>query len=233
MSKKPQPNTAPKAPQEEPLNPASLPYRGPRILWPAIFVLNLLSSGLWWLGYWTKRLARWLWHHPWKVIRFFLNGFFRVATLLSVAYLVYDRAFESDATISSLASDPSDPFRLPFTVTNNSHLFYIREIAWQCGVVHIETEHRNTVDSSQAIYGTKEALPPGQTLNIDCNFFGPTSRIIRAPPEDKVTKASISIQLAYKIDIFGIYQWIRHPRALFTYYPGITYSQWIRGAFAR
>jgi hypothetical protein len=38
--------------------------------------------------------------------------------------------------------------------------------------------------------------------------------------------------LDYAIDTFG-FSWPRHPRALFTFFPGATSTQWVRGTFAQ
>jgi hypothetical protein len=231
MTKRHRPSEAPTKTQEASLGPAILPYPNQRLLWPLIFLLNLLSGLLWYFGYWLRWLAISAWTCRKIIFGKFLNGFFRLATLLSVAYLVFDRIYETDATISSLASDASDAFKLPFTMKNNSHLFKIQNISWRCGAVHVKTEWQNDVKIGGVLKGTKNILEPGQTLNIDCNVFGPTSHIANFPAADKVVQATIEIQMDYVVNIFG-YEWHRYPKTLFTYYDGATYSRWIRGDFA-
>jgi hypothetical protein len=44
----------------------------------------------------------------------FLTWLFRLFTLISVGYLVYDRFYETGALIQSPASDPKNPFLFPF-----------------------------------------------------------------------------------------------------------------------
>src|ERR1700737_1475190 len=120
---------SPEARPEMPSSPAKLQYQNHRkYLWPLIFVLNLASLGMWCLGYG----AIWTWHHRWRTAKWIGVLFWRSATLLSVGYLVYDRYYETDATLSVPASDPSFPFTFPFAITNNSHVFAIRNVAWSC-----------------------------------------------------------------------------------------------------
>jgi hypothetical protein len=64
----------------------------------------------------------------WRLIT--VNNAFRFLTLMSVGYLVYDRVFETDASVSVQASDPNDAFEFPFSINNNSHLFSISNIHW-------------------------------------------------------------------------------------------------------
>ena len=70
-------------------------------------------------------LSRRLWQRRLAIVKATWSGFFRLATLLSVGYLVYDRIYETSVAISSETADAGQPFRIPFTVTNNSHLFWI------------------------------------------------------------------------------------------------------------
>ena len=63
------------------------------------------------------------------------NWFFRSLTLLSVFYLVFDRIYETSATISAPAPDALKPFSFPFSVRNNSHFFWFAK--------HFLVMHRN------------------------------------------------------------------------------------------
>jgi hypothetical protein len=49
-------------------------------------------------------------------------------TVAGFGLVMYDLVFEACATISSPASDPREPFAFPFAVTNNSHVFTLRNI---------------------------------------------------------------------------------------------------------
>jgi hypothetical protein len=83
---------------------------------------------------------RWIWKNPWKSTKTFVNIFFRLATLVSVGYLVADRIYETNASISSPAPDPRNPLDSPFTITNNSHIFTIRNVEWYCYVHYLNTK---------------------------------------------------------------------------------------------
>src|ERR1700680_4131439 len=105
MAKKPAPNATPKEEQEGPLGAAILPRPKRRILWPVVFLINCGSRALLHLGWGIRQLPNWFWSYRWSIfrrswafIRHGINLFFRVATLVSVGYLVYDRIYEADAT---------------------------------------------------------------------------------------------------------------------------------------
>jgi hypothetical protein len=168
-----------------------------------------------------------------SVLRALLSAVFRIATLLSVAYLVYDRIYETSATILSPASDPQHPFLFPFSISNNSHIFPIRNVYWDCRYLSLKTDQIIS-QNNQQIQGTLSEMLAGQTLNISCNPIGPTSVMIHSPVEPKVNEAVVEIELQYDADILGVYQWHRHPPPTkFTWFPQATNPQWIRGQFAR
>jgi hypothetical protein len=194
-------------------------------------------AGLWLAWVWTAdRLfflpAAWAKRNRWKIGRWLWGGFWRFLAALSVGYLVFDRLYETSVSITSPVSDPENPFRLPFTIANNSHLFSIRNIKWQCQIVRIRTEHDIRIDLGRVFYGTQSMLLGGQVLNIDCNVYGPTSRVFQF--NDAVTEAQVRISLTYDVDIIFGLLWPRTPApTLFTYFPRAATSQWIRGDFAR
>ncbi len=169
----------------------------------------------------------------WMIARSLWNGFFRFATLLSVSYLVYDRFYEADATIAASASDPQFAFEYPFTITNNSHVFKIRDVHWKCEYIKISAENISMSDSS-SIAGSTNVILPGKVLNIDCSVIGPNSRIINIPQKPKITEAIIKIEVSYKADLFGLYAFDRKPEpALFRWFADASNPQWIKGEFAK
>lgn len=241
MAKRPPPNAALATRQERSLGPATLPYRGHKILWPAIFALNLVSYFLWHLGRLILWMAHSAWSHRWAILLACWNGlrvstrvFWRIVTLVGVVYLVYDRFFEADATLSAPASDPSFAFEFPFTITNNSHIFAIRNVAWNCHILRLRFGNNNTLQEGQFIQGTAAMIAPGQSLNIDCSVIGPKSRMIRTPEKPSISEATLEIALAYNADFFGIFSLHRRPPpALFTWFPDASNPQWIKGNFAK
>jgi len=227
--------------QERPLGPATLPYPGARILWPLVFLLNFLSRCFWFAGRYSQQAAVWTWAHRWNILcglwtglRHFANIFWRVLTLLSVGYLVYDRIYESDATISSPASDPNFAFEFPFTITNNSHVFAIRNVRWDCHALKIKYENNSSIENGQFIQGTAASIAAGQSLNIDCAVIGPKSRMIRTPDKPRAAEAVMEIALAYDADFFGLFSLHRQPApTLFTWFADASNPRWIKGNFAR
>lgn len=176
----------------------------------------------------------WIWKNRWRSTKTSINIFFRIATLLSIGYLVFDRIYETSVTISSPSSDPSDPLRIPFVVTNNSHVFPIRNIYWVCGSYYIINASGGSFTENRVIRDTETELSPGGILNIGCNIAGPSSHLFRMPMKfGPITKAKIFIQLEYDADIFG-FLWHRTPPKIdFTWFPGTASSQWIKGNFSQ
>lgn len=176
--------------------------------------------------------AAWAMRNPGRIARWVWSGLWRLAAVLGVGYLVFDRIYEISATVSSPASDPNDQFRLPFTITNNSHIFSIRHISWLCTTVTVDTDPPNTIANNKTSRGTESILAPGQAINFDCNVAGPTSHSIKIL-ENKIIGATLEISFSYDADLFG---WLWHrapPPTRFTWASNSTSSQWIRGKIAK
>lgn len=171
----------------------------------------------------------WIWKNPWKSTKTVVNIFFRIATLTSVGYLVFDRIYETSGIISSPSSDPQDPFLFPFAVDNNSHLFQLRNIAWNCIADRIETDKQQSLGPNMNIgFGTQSEIAAGHRTNVSCNVFGPSAPVMHTPGA-KVTKAEIRIELTYDVDIFG-HLWHRSPSPIkFTWFPQASNPQWVKG----
>ncbi len=175
MSKRPPPSIRPTENRRTPLGPTILPYRGVRIFWPAIFVLNLISRGLWYFGYGSCFCAIFVWHHR----RALSTGFWRAIALASLFFLIFDRVYETSATVSSVASDPKTPFYFPFAITNNSHLLTLRNIEWTCHVINVTFNVPSTIqNNSIGAKGIKNELASGEILNIPCRFMKTDLRVV-------------------------------------------------------
>jgi hypothetical protein len=148
---------------------------------------------------------------------------FRLLTLISFGYLIYDRIFETSATISSVASDPNNPFYFPFSITNNSHIFTLRDIQWTCAVVSAKTNNITLTNVSFGFTDHASEILPGDVLNISCK-----RAIVGLPP---VTQLVMSIDVVYDTKLLGIYSLTRCPKTLFTWTADASNPQWIRGPF--
>jgi hypothetical protein len=177
----------------------------------------------------------WIWRHPWKSAHSLWGVSFRVATLLSVSYLVYDRIYEADVTISAAASDPNFPFSFPFTITNNSHIFAIKNVTWNCRPIIIKWGNGNVLsEGNMIIRGVTSVIDAGKNLNIDCSIIGPNSRFMHTSGPVKIDAATLAIEVSYKADFFSVFSMTRHPTpSLFTWFANATNPQWIKGDFAR
>lgn len=228
MAKRPPQDEGPTERQKTPSSPPILQRIG-RACRRLLSRAAILGATLWRYIVGTAAwVAAWAWRHRWD----FWSGLFRFATLLSVGYLVYDRIYEADATLSISGSDPAFAFEFPFTITNNSHIFTIRNVKWMCE--HLKTKAIGVNASDNKLRtGTVSSIKPGQALNFDCSVFGPRSNFIRTP-RVKIDEAVIRITLAYDADLFGWYTLARKPEpTTFTWWGTSSNPQWVRGDFAR
>jgi len=177
----------------------------------------------------VRALAGWLTHWVWFDKSQLVAWLFRLFTVLSVFYLVYDRIYDTSLTASIVASDPNDAFKYPFSINNTSRIFSISNIQWNCILISIKSE-RLSMDRSLIGFGTKLSIPPGQNLNIGCNPYS----IMHFEGSPKITTAVIQILLLYDVDILRIIHWHRVPApTLFTWFGDASNPQWVRGDYAR
>jgi hypothetical protein len=168
--------------------------------------------------------TRWIWYHPFQ-------AFLDIGTFLGILFLAYDTYFQTEATISSVASDPKNPFYFPFSVINNSHIFPIRDVKWECRIDYvINDKHNSVMDSGVAGSGLQAEIPPNGILNIDCGGFN-------IPPP--ITEARIFIELSYNTSVWGrtsLFGWQfggKHPPTEFNWYGDAANPQWIKGKSLR
>jgi hypothetical protein len=153
-----------------------------------------------------------------------VNWIFRLLSLLGVFYLVYDRIYETGATISSAGSDPKNPLYFPFSISNNSHIFTLRHIDWKCQFVKAELLGFTPNNVGFGFGGTANEIAPGDILNGSCR------RAIGGMQAQ--SNISMYVDVQYDTNILG-YTLYRHPRMLFTWAPDSTNPQWIRGEIAK
>lgn len=145
---------------------------------------------------------------------------FRCFTLLSVGYLVWDRVFETEVTISSPASDPHDPFKFPFSLSNNSHIFTIRNLDWSCQVVHMNVGAITFDNVSAGNSDHSTEIPPGRTLVVPCKS------LYKGPPP---TNLSLQINVLYDVRVFGIIPYLRCRSEIFRWHDEASNPTWIKG----
>jgi hypothetical protein len=225
MAKGPRRHTSQARRRETPSTPASPPRLV--LAWRRVAFLAAILYGRFLQI--CSCLTSWAWGQRWNI----WSGVFRVATLLSVSYLVYDRIYEADATISAPASDPAFPFTYPFTIMNNSHIFAIRDVTWDCRNLRV-VANGVRITGVQEVRGTSNIVQAGKSLNIDCAPIGPTSRFFRTRDKPTVSVAVLEIEISYSAVFLGVYTFHRHPPpTLFTWFADATNPQWIKGDFAK
>lgn len=211
----------------EPSPRPKLPYSKRKAWWPAIFLLNLLLLACWL----AARFAFLIWHNRRSIAEQSFVWLWRIPTLLGVAWLVYDRVYETDATLSVAASDPKWAFEFPFVITNASHIFAIRNVQWACRFVRVTTEKNSGIGNLAFAHGSKSVIEAGQVLNIDC-----MSGIAFAEGQGKpiLKEGVIQILLEYDADFFGLFSLHRKPiPTTFTWFASASNPQWIKGESAR
>jgi hypothetical protein len=152
-------------------------------------------------------------------------------TLVSVGYLIFDRVYETSATVSSAVSDPRQPFYFPFSITNNSHILTLRNIEWSCHVISVKLDVPINIENNTLNFGgIRNELRPGEVLNVPCRFMRTNNRVI---------SADVLICMRYNVRIYyffrKFFEWERRPNpnpTQFTWAGDATNPQWVRGPFA-
>jgi hypothetical protein len=135
-------------------------------------------------------------------------------------------------TISAPVPNALKAFSFPFAMTNNSHLFSIRNLEWQCiAAAHLKTDTNQPFEDIKLVSGSSSAINPGETINVNCNKPHGTGQIIGSTGQ--VVEGRMVIRVRYNVPIFGVFFWPRLPAPteinLFT--DGAS-PQWIKGRFA-
>jgi hypothetical protein len=144
----------------------------------------------------VRAVSRWFVKWVWRDKSLLVTWLFRFFTVLSVSYLVYDRLFETALTISAAASDPKDAFKYPFSINNNSHLFLVTGLQWQCLIISIQSEHLNMTKSAIG-FGTNASIQAGQNLNITCDPSIMISQAQRSEIKQPLFKSYFLMMLIY------------------------------------
>lgn len=145
-------------------------------------------------------------------------------TIVAFAYLIADSIYQMEVTVSSPASEPKDPYYFPFTITNNSHIFPIRNIRWTCNIAAMKDDRGNFWGDNKILHGTKSEIARGGALNIFCRGF---------PVAGHALEGVVYVDVEYDTDIFGWFTLPRHPAVTrFTWMGAGDNPQWIRGEFA-
>jgi hypothetical protein len=198
------------------------------------FVLSICAKFLKTSIYRLRLLAKYLtmiWARIWGTIcwifqrEVFWTWFFRIGTALSVGWLIYDRIYEIAATISISASDPHDPMLFPFSLTNNSHIFKIRNMHWDCEIITLDINGRPVLTNSRVSSGSTKIIDEGQTVNFDCFDIGRSKAFDFGP--QRITKIDLLVHVTYRAAFFRpLIQTTR-----FTWMGEASNPQWIRGDF--
>jgi hypothetical protein len=152
---------------------------------------------------------------------------------VSVGYLIYDRLYETEATITAALPTDQSPAVFLFTINNNSHLFKITDVRWNCFVEHLVTTSGTEINMSGRFNGSERKILAGHNLNVDCNAKQDTSTFLGFKSSDTIAEGTIWIEISYDTDLRF---WKLHrspPPTKFTWFAQGTARQWIKGDFAK
>ncbi len=165
-------------------------------------------------------LLCWIWNDKALVVTWLL----RITTVISFSYLIYDRIYETGVTISAAASDPKNPFYFPFAIINNSHIFEIMHIKYNCGIENLKTNNNFSLSRVGFVVSNEfPRLDAGGILNISCK------RALGFGNGVSVVSAVAVISVDYETNIFSLYSLKRHQEMKFTWAADTSNPQWIRG----
>jgi hypothetical protein len=150
-----------------------------------------------------------------------------VMSVLAFSYLVIDLRFQSAPSISSAASDPLDPFRFPFSFTNNSHLFSVYNVSWTCHLERLVSSGGFSLRDAKSARmmvgsGSASTLEPGEILNLDCSRSFPAQ-------VGHIEELSMSIDTTYTMYTLGFLPSVARQSTFFRWYPDASNPQWVKG----
>ncbi len=100
---------------------------------------------------------------PWKVI----ERISVVGSVIGVIYLIYDSFYQTTVSVDFAYSDPKTAIDNPITLKNNSNMFTIRNIKWQCEIVREHFAGASSIENNNVTFtGFISSIKPGAYLNI-------------------------------------------------------------------
>lgn len=149
-----------------------------------------------------------------------VNWIFRSLALAGFMFLILDRMYDMQATISTTGSDPNNALAYPFALTNNSRYLAISDVKWQCNVVKLISKSGSMIDGALIHSQSPSRIPPGKTANITCS----SSMYIDGPH----VAGLILISVSYRM-LFMTFEVKDVP---FRWSGRTSNPQWVRGNFA-
>jgi hypothetical protein len=148
-----------------------------------------------------------LWRRRRPLARWIGILFWRAVTLLSLAWLIFDRVYETGATIAPTGSAPKKSLYFPFAVSNNSHIFTLRNVRWSFHVLEAQFGGLAMQDIMFNVAGKIDEIAPGDVANVSCR------RAIAGLPAP--SKLTLRLNVEYDTKILG-YEFSRRPSVLLT-----------------
>ncbi|MGN6777611.1 hypothetical protein [Rhizobium sp.] len=178
----------------------------------------------------------------WEKLKRLIFGFLRrVWVFLSVSSVVlgviggllgiYELFYAANVTIEAPASDPKFAFEYPFKLINNSHLFAITDLKWECRIVDLQTA-RESMENDIYNRGAISEIGRGGYGWVDCAVLGPNSSVVRLNEKPEVKRAKLEISVSYNATLFGLKMMAMSPKPTPLSWSGDgSNPQWIVGDF--
>lgn len=113
-------------------------------------------------------------------------------------------------------SDPASPFVFPFSVTNESWIFPMKDIDWRCSVEHMQAEGVTLDKVSIGMMDMHPSIGAGDIVNYSCPVMNPG-----------VPVSSLTMDVSIKYTFLGI--WRRVQTQPFIWIVDNQQSKWIKG----
>jgi hypothetical protein len=129
-------------------------------------------------------LLQWLTNHPIPRVLGLL------AAVLAIGTPIYETLQEPE--IREQLGDSQTPFALPFSMTNRSHIFWMKSTTFVCLVPSLKAGGLEIINGSLKEINLQEDIKPGETKLYKCPF-----EKITLPPNWTLETTTIKIRLLF------------------------------------
>ena len=163
-----------------------------------------------------------------RLAKLVFNSVVAVFSIIGVVSSVYEIGYAAIVTIDAPASDPKFAFEYPFKLINNSHVFTITDLKWECKYILIQAPQIK-MENNTYIRGSISSLDRGGYGWLDCAALGPNSKVVKLNEKPEIKQAKLEISVSYKATLFFV-TWPVSPKpTLFTWSADASNPQWTAG----
>lgn len=108
---------------------------------------------------------------------------------------IYEIGYAANVAIDAPVSDPKFAFEYPFKLVNNSHVFAIADLTYECKAIVVESP-RVTMKDVRYRRGSISSLDRGGYGWLDCAMLGPNSHVVSSDEKPEVNQAKLEISVS-------------------------------------